>query len=192
MYSADFYHRPPQHHNTITLDPADTHFSYLNTILGCWTTSSSECSTNTVTSTQKNSAIFIYRMLLFLPRRVNYIRFFITCYTFLISILCTTLRMSVFNKELLTYIQYRQWCVTAYNTAVRKHCQQWYCANIISACLYEYITIYTHFSVFIKWDKIQFTILWQLSAMLKTHQRIIIQGCYFSIIRFWFGTNYTT
>ena len=30
--------------------------------------------------------------------------FFITCYTFLISILCTTLRMSVFNKELLTYL----------------------------------------------------------------------------------------
>jgi len=29
--------------------------------------------------------------------------FFITYYTFLISILCTTLRMSVFNKELLTY-----------------------------------------------------------------------------------------
>ena len=66
-------------------------------------TSSSECSTNTVTSTQKNSAVFIYRMLLFLLRRVNYIRFFITYYTFLISILCTTLRMSVFNKELLTY-----------------------------------------------------------------------------------------
>ena len=32
------------------------------TILGCWTlTSSSECSTNTVTSIQKNSAVFIYR-----------------------------------------------------------------------------------------------------------------------------------
>ena len=30
--------------------------------------------------------------------------FFITYYTFLISILCTTLRMSVFNKELLTYL----------------------------------------------------------------------------------------
>ena len=106
MYSADFYHRPPQHHNTITLDPADTHFSYLNTILGCWTliTSSSECSTNTVTSTQKNSAVFIYRMLLFLLRRVNYIRFFITYCAFLISSLCTTLRMSVFNKELLTYL----------------------------------------------------------------------------------------
>jgi len=108
MYSADFYHRPPQHHNTITLDPADTHFSYLNTILGCWTLiSSSECSTNTVTSTQKNSAVFIYRMLPFLLRRINYIRFFITYYTFLISILCTTLRMSVFNEELLTYLVLR-------------------------------------------------------------------------------------
>ena len=54
MYSTDCYHHPPQHHNTITSDPADTHFSYLNTILGCWTlTFSSECSTNTVTSTQK-------------------------------------------------------------------------------------------------------------------------------------------
>ena len=69
---------PPQHHNTMTLDPSDTHFSYLNTILGCWTlTSSPECSTNTVTSTQKNSAVFIYRMLQFLLRRVNYIRFFL-------------------------------------------------------------------------------------------------------------------
>jgi len=76
MYSADFYHRPPQHHNTITLDPADTHFNYLNTNTGCWNlTSSSECSTNTVYSTQKNSAVFIYRMLLFLLRRVNYIPF---------------------------------------------------------------------------------------------------------------------
>ena len=65
-----------QHYN-LRVDPADTHFSYLNTILGCWTlTSSSECSTNTVTSTQKNSAVFIYRMLLLLLRRVNYIRFF--------------------------------------------------------------------------------------------------------------------
>ena len=102
MYSADFYHRPPQHHNTITLDPADTHFSYLNTILGCWTLiiSSSECSTNTVTSTQKNYAIFIYIMLLFLLRRVNYIRFFITYYTFSHF---NFLRMSRFNKELLTY-----------------------------------------------------------------------------------------
>ena len=95
-----------QHYN---LRPADTHFSYLNTILGCWTlTSSSECSTNTVTSTQKNSAVFIPRMLLFLLRRVSYILsttfVFITYYTFLISILYTTFRMSVFNKELITYL----------------------------------------------------------------------------------------
>jgi len=79
MYSTDCYHHPPQHHNTIILDPADTHFSYLNTILGCWTlTSSSECFTNTVTSTQKNSAVFIYRTLLFAPSQLytfNYIRF---------------------------------------------------------------------------------------------------------------------
>jgi len=54
---------------------------YLNTILGCWTlTSSSEYSTNTITGTQKNSAVFIYRMLLFLLRRVNYIRFYYLLY----------------------------------------------------------------------------------------------------------------
>ena len=46
-------------------------------------------------------------MLPFLLRRINYIRFFITYYTFLISILCTTLRMSVFNEELLTYLVLR-------------------------------------------------------------------------------------
>ena len=102
MYSADFYHRPPQHHNTITLDPADTHFSYLNTILGC---SSSECSTNTVTSTQKNSAVFIYRMLLFLLRRVNYIRLLLLIIHFSFQFyvqLCA--RQCLIKNYLLTYL----------------------------------------------------------------------------------------
>ena len=100
MYSADCYHRPPQHHNTITLDPADTHFSYLNTILGCWTFRQNAL--QTLLLAHRKTAVYIYRMLLFLLHRVNYIRYFITFCPFLISILCTTLRMSMFNKELLT------------------------------------------------------------------------------------------